>query len=121
MWDWKPRHGMRDAASRRSSGHDVESPHAELADRDARHGCEAYDDQRQEEQLGPHLLRGLAASLRKARQHARVEDLPQHVGDLHEDVVVPPHRVVVAEGDLSGYRLETETVERSVQWPLLCR
>ena len=38
---------MRDAASRLSSGHDVESPHAELANLDVRHRCEAYDEQRQ--------------------------------------------------------------------------
>ena len=96
----KPRQGIRDAASRRKSGHEVEAPHPERAGRDARHRREAKHEDRHEQHLRPHLLRGLAASFGKARQHARVEDLPQRVGDLHQDVVVPPRRVVVAEGVL---------------------
>ena len=94
------RHAIRDAASRLASHHEVEPPHPEHAYGDAGHRCEPQDEQRDEEKLGPHLLRGLAASFGKARQHSRVEDLPQRVGDLHQDVVVPPRRVVVAEGVL---------------------
>ena len=75
----------------------MEPPHPERADRDARHRREVYDEDHHEQHLRLHLLRGLAASFRKARQHARVEHLPQRIGYLHQDVVVPFRRVVVAE------------------------
>ena len=49
----------------RVSGDDVEAPHPHRADRDAGHRREAEDEDRHEEPLRPHLLRGLAASLGK--------------------------------------------------------
>ena len=83
----------------------VESPHPHRPDRrfrnrrktDHMQGCRDYP--------GPRNLGHLPPSVRQPRENARGEHLPERVGDLHDDVIVPPRPLVVAEGVLKSESL----------------
>src|SRR5574344_2869215 len=83
----------------------VESPHPHRPDRrfrnrrttDHMQGCRDYP--------GPRNLGHLPPSVRQPRENARGEHLPERVGDLHDDVIVPPRPLVVAEGVLESESL----------------